>query len=207
MAFFYMIRHGSTAANNPKAEVLRGWEPWPLSDKGMRQARDAGRFLQDKGITRIVYSDLRRVKQTTEEANKFIKCDNAKPWSAIRDWDTGAMAGMMVEAMKPLLDFFQRHPSYALPLGEPYGDFWGRWKSTFKELCDFAVKNPQERLAVFTHARNIVTVQHLAKGRGIGPVSYDDVPQPGGVMRVDIKPNGSFSIHQVYGELQKGPRA
>lgn len=194
---FYLIRHGTTAANNPKAERLRGWTSIGLSAKGEREAREAGWFLMNKGITRLWHSPLRRVKQTTEIINQKLGLE-ARENGQLLDWNTGAMEGMLVEAMKPLLDFFQRHPQLPVPEGESYSEYWTRWRKCFAELCDFAQKNPQDKLAVVTHARNIVTVQHWQKGGTIGPVSYDHAPHPGGVMEVVVD-GKAFFMKQVHG--------
>lgn len=198
---FYLVRHGSTAANNPNAERIRGWKPWSLSDKGIIQAKQAGYFLGGKGITRVWHSPLKRVKQTAEYVNGTLRLPKEKveEHGSLLDWNTGAMEGMYVEPMKPFLDFYQRHPSLLVPEGESYQEFWDRWKKMFKDMVDFAVKNPEEKLVGITHARNLVTLQHWLKKRPIGPVSYDDVPRPGSVVEVTVD-NGRISMKVVHGK-------
>jgi broad specificity phosphatase PhoE len=114
------------------------------------------------------------------------------------------MEGNYVQAMKPMLDFFQRHPSVPVPMGEPYADYWKRWTRTFKDLCDWAVKNPTDILAVFTHARNLVTTMHVLADKPIGPVSYDNCPLPGSVVRIDID-GDKIKFKVVHGGIKKEP--
>ena len=203
MAFFYILRHGATSMNNPKAEKLRGWSSVGLSAEGESQARAAGRWLSSKGITRVFASDLKRTKQTTEIISNYLKDAKIAYNARLRDWDTGAMEGMYVEAMKPFLDVYQRHPNYILPEGESYGEYWSRWSKVLKEITDWAVKNPSDRGLFVTHARNVVTSQHMIAHKTIGPVSYEEVPLPGGIMRVDISDNGKLTIKQAFGKTKE----
>jgi broad specificity phosphatase PhoE len=63
----FIVRHGQTALN--KARVLQGRSDQPLNDTGIQQARQAGKFLRDKGIVfdRVYSSPLIRAVQTAEE--------------------------------------------------------------------------------------------------------------------------------------------
>jgi broad specificity phosphatase PhoE len=205
-ASFMLVRHGSTVANstNPKTEVLRGWRPLALSPKGEKEAKRAGRFLEGKSITRIWHSPLKRVTQTAQIINENLGLDKScvVEVGPLIDWNTGAMEGMLVEAMKPFLDFYQRHPALMVPEGESYQEFWDRWKKQFKDCCDWARKNHEEKLVVITHARNLVTLQHWLKKRPIGPVSYDLVPDPGGVLEVVLE-DGKIRLRDLLGGEKK----
>jgi broad specificity phosphatase PhoE len=191
------MRHGTTSANNPKAERLRGWSNIGLSEKGVREAHAAGEWLRNKRINLLWHSPLRRVKQTVAEVIKSVPV-TPRENGQLLDWNTGTMEGMLVEAMKPMMDFFTRHPAYAVPEGESYGEYWQRWRKSFADICDYAAKNPNEKLLVVTHARNIATLQHRLKGGTIGPVSYDHVPHPCGIMEVTTD-GKTFNMRQVYG--------
>ena len=62
----YIIRHGQTELNN--AHVLQGRSDFPLNEKGITQAREAGRWLADRGIvfSYIYSSPLKRAVRTAE---------------------------------------------------------------------------------------------------------------------------------------------
>ena len=62
----YVIRHGQTKLNN--AKLLQGRSDLPLNETGMEQAREAGRWLADQGVSfqRVYSSPLVRAIQTAE---------------------------------------------------------------------------------------------------------------------------------------------
>ncbi len=64
----YIIRHGQTEKN--KANVLQGRSDLPLNDAGIQQAQEAGRVLEQIGISfdRIYSSPLVRAIRTAEIA-------------------------------------------------------------------------------------------------------------------------------------------
>lgn len=126
--------------------------------------------------------------------------------ASIVDWNTGFMEGMYVDAMKPMLDYFQRHPDLVVPGGESYEDFWDRWKRSFKNISDYVLKNPEEKLVIVTHARNLVTIQHWLKGRRIGPVSYDEVPTPGSVCEI-VLDSGKITMKVLKEGQKKGGKS
>jgi broad specificity phosphatase PhoE len=204
---FFILRHGKTAANNPKAELIRGWQPLPLADEGQKQARQAGYFLAPKMITHIWHSPLKRVQETTEIVNKTLELseDSVFESGELLDWNTGFMQGMLVSAMKPLLDYFQRNPKLVIPGGESYREYWDRWEEAWENVCDWVRKNPDNKLLVITHARNIVTAQHWEKGREIGPVSYDNVPEPGGIVEVTLGDGDKFNMKILHGKKKADP--
>ncbi|WP_185958567.1 histidine phosphatase family protein [Paracoccus laeviglucosivorans] len=63
-AEFYFLRHGQTQANADS--VLGGWTDLPLTDLGLRQARDAALRLGDVPISGLHVSPLIRAYQTAE---------------------------------------------------------------------------------------------------------------------------------------------
>lgn len=63
----YIVRHGHSAANEER--VMQGWADYPLSDLGIEQARNAGRYLAMSGVpVKAIYaSPLSRARRTAEE--------------------------------------------------------------------------------------------------------------------------------------------
>ena len=62
----YIIRHGQTRLNS--AQLLQGRSDCPLNEAGIRQARDAGRYLKERGVvfSHVFSSPLVRAVQTAE---------------------------------------------------------------------------------------------------------------------------------------------
>ncbi len=60
----YLIRHGETDLN--RAQVLQGRSDCPLNDRGILQAREAARYLRERGVvfSRVFSSPLVRAVQT-----------------------------------------------------------------------------------------------------------------------------------------------
>jgi broad specificity phosphatase PhoE len=63
----HFLRHGESASNAaPGSIALPGAEGDRLTERGWRQAREAGRHLGGLGATRILASPLRRARETAE---------------------------------------------------------------------------------------------------------------------------------------------
>ena len=61
---FYLVRHGEIDSNIKK--VYAGWSEEGLTEKGVRQAEEAGKVLTGKGIGALYCSPLRRAVRTAE---------------------------------------------------------------------------------------------------------------------------------------------
>lgn len=69
----YLARHGETVWNVQR--IIQGWKDSsqkPLTPRGIQQARDLGRFLQDKSIEFVLCGDLWRQQQTAAEILPFL---------------------------------------------------------------------------------------------------------------------------------------
>ncbi len=200
---FYLVRHGSTNFNDPAKERLRGWTDVPLSPQGRAEAESAARFLANRGITKIVCSDLSRTRETA----RLVSRETGVPFSEsqrLRDWHYGFMEGLLKVAMQPFMDFFRKYPDLTPPGGEPYRRFWDRFEEAFDALCRFAEAHPTSRVVAVTHSRNIATAKALANGKRdvLDSPNYKRHPNPGGVMefRVDGKTVTSRQVHGTSGQ-------
>lgn len=68
---FWFIRHGQTDYN--LAGLAQGVLDVDLNQTGRGQAEQAGPFLQDKGITEIISSPMRRTRETTDILNQLLQ--------------------------------------------------------------------------------------------------------------------------------------
>jgi len=79
--FVYIIRHGEREDDvNPNWKSDRPWDP-PLTERGKRQALEAGEFLAGKNIKIVYTSPFSRCLQTTKYVLKGINskiCSNTK---------------------------------------------------------------------------------------------------------------------------------
>lgn len=88
---FTLVRHGQTQWNAEKR--IQGRADSPLTDVGVRQARQWGRDLIGSGLTRIVSSDLGRARGTAEFINESLNLPHAAD-ARLREQDWGAWTGM-----------------------------------------------------------------------------------------------------------------
>lgn len=81
----YVIRHGQSETNVDRR--FGGWAQVSLTEKGMDQARQTHEKLKNITFDRIISSDLRRAKQTTELV--FPGCTYTEDWR-LREVSVGA---------------------------------------------------------------------------------------------------------------------
>lgn len=66
--YVYLIRHGQSEGN--KLSKIQGWQDFPLSIEGERQAKFLGEFFKNRKLHAIYSSDLTRAYRTAEEISK-----------------------------------------------------------------------------------------------------------------------------------------
>lgn len=84
----YMIRHGQSIANATRQHA--GWAQVPLTERGVEEARRAGKILAGIRFDKVYVSDLVRAKQTLEAALPGIK-GTVTP--LLREISVGDLAG------------------------------------------------------------------------------------------------------------------
>ena len=132
----FILRHGQTEWN--LQDMLQGWMNSPLTEKGKQQARNNGKFLQNRGITHIFASPLSRAVQTAEIIQKTLQV----PITIIpefKELNFGDAEGTQVSKVpvKFAATFEQRkhdklNTSY--PNGESYRDIHERALKPMKKL-------------------------------------------------------------------------
>ncbi len=111
----YIIRHGQTEMNS--AYALQGRSNHPLNDVGIQQAKEAGRWFKEQGITfsKIYTSPLIRAIQTAE--NIAVTAELIVEERLI-EMDYGPYEGMSLKNPAPeVLEFFQDFANNPAPEG------------------------------------------------------------------------------------------
>jgi len=88
----YLVRHGQSEGN--LAGRHSGWSTVPLSEKGMRQATQVGRYLSTIPFDRIISSDVFRARQTAELA---LPGKEYQLEPRIREIDSGSLVGQLTD--------------------------------------------------------------------------------------------------------------
>lgn len=197
MPTFYLLRHGLTDDDMPGREKVTGWLDVPLNAQGRLNAARAGRFLKRKGITHIVASELKRAEQTAQIVGRVTGLAVVESDKLV-SWDMGCMAGMDVQAAKPFLTFFQKKPSQRPPEGEAFQKFYDRFKAAFYAMVSYVKRFPNSRPLMVTHSQAMDVARWFIRGiEPGGALEFGgDVP-PGGVMEVNVGPEGRITLRQL----------
>jgi phosphoserine phosphatase len=107
----YLVRHGETEWN--REEVFRGKRDVLLSERGLRQAEQTGRYFSGRDVERILSSPMRRAVQTAEEIGKAAGGE-IEIADGLTDMGFGAWEGMSLAEVERLypgnLDLWRRAP-------------------------------------------------------------------------------------------------
>ncbi|MFC0557493.1 histidine phosphatase family protein [Halalkalibacter alkalisediminis] len=87
----YLIRHGESTGN--LAGKIQGWENFPLSDLGRRQADLLANYLKEIQLDYIYSSDLVRASDTAKTIAKK-KSQSVNEWDKVREVHLGPLQGL-----------------------------------------------------------------------------------------------------------------
>ena len=163
----FLIRHGSTAANERLPFVLQGCEiDGPLTEKGLGQARNLARGLKDFEIHAIYASPLLRARQTAGAIAEGRKLE-VIPIRDLRECSVGQWEGMawdVIKAQQPEEHerFFADPVNTPHPGGESYGDVYRRCVPAIEQIL---ARHPGQNVVVVAH--NMLNRVYLAEHVGI----------------------------------------
>jgi len=167
---FYMIRHGETTAN--AGGFVSGSFDTPLTDKGRKQAKEAGIILKSLKDTPklIVHSPLSRAKETALLLNERLNLP-LRENALIAERDLGDWTGFLI---KEWLE--RRKKGLTPPNGETSEAFEKRVISGIGNIMTF----PEGPVLIVTHAGVFrAFLNHY--GQKIGPTgnchTYEFVPE------------------------------
>jgi 2,3-bisphosphoglycerate-dependent phosphoglycerate mutase len=147
-----LLRHGENRANLTKEFSYKKTD-YPLTEKGILQAHQAGEALQSRSIRAIYTSPLKRAKQTAQIIDRVLGL------SPVVDEDFRELNVGELEEMPPeektwdlyrnvVRSWVEGHPEAAFPGGENYHQLWTRyWRGMRNAMLSY----PNQTLLVVGH--------------------------------------------------------
>ncbi len=132
MKTIYVMRHGHTVLDVNKRSD--GFLDFPLSDAGLESLIEAQQYLKMVPLTKIIGSDLKRVKQTAEVIESGVISDpKVVVASEARTWNLGVIAGTKKRYGRPEVQRLIDNPAEAPTGGESFNDFKARFMPWFEK--------------------------------------------------------------------------
>lgn len=150
MAQLILIRHGETVWN--REHRMQGQQDSPLTEVGVRQARQLGQRFRKEAFGALYSSDLGRAHQTArsvaDATGREVIVDKR-----LRERHFGVFEGLTGDEIErdypqEFLRFRSRDPAYAMPGGESALQFRERCITCLNELAE---RHPDGRILVVTH--------------------------------------------------------
>ncbi len=95
----YLIRHGESMGN--RLGRIQGWQDFPLSPTGKKQAEIVARFLADESFDAIYSSDLTRAYETALAINEYQN-KSVTRWELLKEIGLGPLEGKTKEEIYKL---------------------------------------------------------------------------------------------------------
>lgn len=151
-ARFFLVRHGRSEGNARR--IFQGLLDFPLDEEGRRQAREAGSWLAEQGVTRVLTSPLARAAQTAAIVSEACAA-RAETSGLLREIDTGSFSGLSWDECKELhpkaFAEFEWKSWDAVPGAEGSDALYERAIEAWAMLRDLA-SEAGGKIAVVTHA-------------------------------------------------------
>ncbi len=163
----FLVRHGSTDANERRPFVLQGCEiNGSLSALGREQAACVGGYLKDFRIDAVYASSLRRAVETAE----FIAAPHSLVVEPVHDlrecsvgqWEGKSWGQIQEEQRQQHDDFFADPVNRPHPGGESYTDLLLRVRPAIRQILE---RHAGQNVVVVAH--NLVNRVYLAELVGI----------------------------------------
>ncbi len=186
MAKLYLMRHGQTLFNVLKRK--QGWCDSPLTEDGIAQARRAGEWIREQGITfdHCYSSTSERACDTLELVVPGMPYERLK---GLKEWNFGVFEGL-TEDINP-----------ALPYNDFYVQFGGEGMMDFRERI---VRTITEIMNRPDHECVLAVSHGAACAQAMRGLSYDYFRATGkrvgncGIIELDYTPETGFSVCDVH---------
>jgi probable phosphoglycerate mutase len=152
MGLIIFLRHGQ--AQNNTARVLAGRAPGvSLTQKGIRQANDIGKYLKSLNVAHIYTSPIERAKKTAEIVGRHLEI-SPKEDERLYELEMGKFSGMAYDDLfakhgNVFLKFYQGDPTIA----ENGVETFAQVKRRVLDMVDHICKNHS--------GKNILCVTHM----------------------------------------------
>jgi len=136
MKHIYLCRHGESEYNAKK--IVQGHIDTDLTENGILQAKRLGYFLKDKGIKKVISSDLKRAFKTAQIVAEILKV-NHEVDPRIREMHFGTWEGLsydwIYQNAKEHFDNWLTNPvKHPLPKQESIESFEKRLRLFFEDV-------------------------------------------------------------------------
>lgn len=139
----YIVRHGQSVNN--RDNLWSGWLDIPLTEKGVEDAKKAGKILSGVEFDKVYSSDLIRARQTLEAALPGCEYETSP---LLREIGTGSITGTRIDSFTEEDFKMTNENGYVAYGGESKTDFRARVKEFRKQLEESGLQS----VAVFSHA-------------------------------------------------------
>jgi broad specificity phosphatase PhoE len=152
MTALYLIRHGENLANLTK-EFSHRHVDYSLTPKGVLQSEQTAQFLQDKGITAVYSSPLKRAYETAQHLADLLGLE-VIVLEQFRELNVGDLEGQPPTpaawiAHNEVLRAWRRGElDVAFPGGENFYAVWERVSDGFRQVIE---EHPDGAVAIFAH--------------------------------------------------------
>ena len=184
MKHIYLCRHGESEFNAKK--IVQGHIDTDLTENGINQAKKLGQYLKNKGIKKIVSSDLKRAFKTAKVVAEILEVKHEVD-QRIREMHFGSWEGLsydwIYQNAKQHFDNWLANPvKHPLPKQENIESFEKRLKLFYEEVKNLV----EDSILVVGHGGSIqgllciamnLSMDHLWKFRhdntGLSLILYD----------------------------------
>ena len=196
MTTLYLIRHGESEANF--ARVFTGSSNFPLTDKGMWQAKMAAEYLKDKKIDLVYASPLNRAYNTGKAVSDLLNIPII-PVDGLKEINAGVWEGRKFDDLET--EYPDTYHTWRNDIGNARPD----GGESVAELYDRVVKTISE-IAKQNNGKNIAIASHATPIRAFGGYCFGikkenlrELPWPANAAITKVEFDGEKFINIEYG--------
>ena len=178
----FLARHAETVYNRVGQERLRGLGDMDLTAFGRQQAKQLGGVLKRLGAQHVACDDTKRARLTADAIAAAIGAEPVHD-PGLRPWDIGSFEGMLEAVAYPQLLWYITNSRTPPPNGEPYAEFFNKWRDAFWYYLN-RVRETLEPWALVVHSGHFATLDDVRLDRGSTP-TRDYEPSPSQVLAVN----------------------
>lgn len=202
----YAVRHGEDENDH----LIGGWEDAPIDAHGVNDAKEAAKFLKDKGIRFIICSDMKRTMETCKIIAKEIGIKDIVTDFRLRTWNKGYLNGeKKTDENRAILKSFKENPHRVIKDGESHYQFEDRSDEAYDYYLDKA--REEGVYLVVLHNSGIKQLQRYCEEHQTGDKSElsstnnsPDSVKPGGILKVQQNKD-NLGCEVVLKEAEKHP--